>query len=140
MKRVKTRHCPACESGMEAPGIRHTKECKRNQENAKRGKVDFSKATHDESMTVVKDLVDMEHDQKAIDDELAHELDLSSESNAVEHHGMSSEGLAVGHEHENVHGNDMEVGPEYLATEVAMTSRNMKRSSDVPLVELERSE
>ena len=91
-------------------------------------------------MTVVKDLVDMEHDQKAIDDELAHELDLSSESNAVEHHGMSSEGLAVGHEHENVHGNDMEVGPEYLATEVAMTSRNMKRSSDVPLVELERSE
>ena len=26
VKRVKTRHCPACESGMVAPGIRHRKE------------------------------------------------------------------------------------------------------------------
>ena len=27
VKRIKTRHCPACETGMNVPGIRHTKEC-----------------------------------------------------------------------------------------------------------------
>ena len=26
---IPTRRCPACESGMEAPGIRHNKECKK---------------------------------------------------------------------------------------------------------------
>ena len=32
VKRIKTRHCPACETGMNVPGIRHTKECvKRNK-------------------------------------------------------------------------------------------------------------
>ena len=29
--RVFTRHCPACESGMEAPGIRHSKKCNARQ-------------------------------------------------------------------------------------------------------------
>ena len=29
VKRVKTRHCPSCESGMEAPEIRHSKECEK---------------------------------------------------------------------------------------------------------------
>ena len=27
----RTRHCPACESGMSAPGIRHNAECKRSR-------------------------------------------------------------------------------------------------------------
>ena len=26
---IKTRHCPACESGMNAPGIRHSATCRR---------------------------------------------------------------------------------------------------------------
>ena len=40
--------------------------------------------------------------------------------------------------HDLVHVHDMEVdGPEYMDTEVAMTSRNMKRESDVPLENLE---
>ena len=135
-KRVKTRHCPACESGMVAPGIRHSKECERNQENVKRSVEDLGKSTHDDSMSKSKDLGDMKHDQKAIDDELAHELGLSSESHAVKRHGESTEDLVVDHGHEHVE--DMEVdGSEYLDTEVAMTSSNMKRESDFPLVELE---
>ena len=45
VKRIKTRHCPACESGMEAPGIRHSKErVRRNQETAKRSIVDIGKS------------------------------------------------------------------------------------------------
>ena len=66
VKRVKTRHRPACESGMEAPGIRHSKECRRNQENVKRSLEDLGKSTHDDSMSESKDLVDMKRDQKAI--------------------------------------------------------------------------
>ena len=47
-----------------------------------------------------------------------------------------SEGIPVGHD--IAHVPDMEVdGPEYMDTEVAMTSRNMKRESDVPLENLE---
>ena len=140
-KRVRTRHCPACESGMEAPGIRHSKECnRRNRENTKRSSVDVGKSTHDESMIELNDLGDTKHDLKhghdAVDDELAKELGLSSESRAVEHHGVSSERLAVGNGH--VHANDMEVdGPEYLGTEVAMSRSNTKRGSDVPLDVLE---
>ena len=136
MKRVNTRHCPACQSGMVAPGIRHSKECERNQENVKRSLEDLGKSTHDDSMSKSKDLGDMKHDQKAMDDELAHELGLSSESHAVKRHGESTEDLVVGRGHEHVE--DMEVdGSEYLDTEVAMTSSNMKRESEVPLVELE---
>ena len=136
VKRVKTRDCPACESGMVAPGIRHSKECERNQENVKRSLEDSGKSTHDDSMSKSKDLGDMKHDQKAIDDELARELGLSSESHAVKRHGEGTEDLVVGHGHEHVE--DMEVdGSEYLDTEVAMTSSNMKRESEVPLVELQ---
>ena len=91
-------------------------------------------------MSELKGLGDMKHDLKhgrsAFDDELANELGLSSKSRAVERHGVSSEVLAVGHDHGHV--NDMEVdGPEYMDTEVAMTSSNMKRGSDVPLEDLE---
>lgn len=100
VKRLKTRHCPACESGMEAPGSRHSKEyTRRNQEAAKRSTVNVGKSTHDESTSEMKDLGDMKHDLKhsrsAIDDELANELGWSSESRAVERHGVSSEDLAV---------------------------------------------
>ena len=35
---VKTRHCPACESGMVAPGIRHSAQCERNNDPVKRRK------------------------------------------------------------------------------------------------------
>ena len=122
VKRVKTRHCPACESGMVAPGIRHSKECVRNQENLKRSLENLGKSTHDDSMNELKDLDNMNLDQKAIDDELAHELGLSSESHAVKRHGESTEDLVVDRGHE--HFKDMEVdGSEYLDTEVAMTSR-----------------
>ena len=136
VKTVKTRHCPACESGVVAPGIRHSKECLRNQENVKRSLEELGKSTHDDSMHELKGLDNMNPDQNAIDDELAHELGLSSESHAVKRPGESTEDLVVGHDHEHVA--DMEVhGSEYLDTEVAMTSSNMKRESEVPLVELE---
>ena len=136
VKRVKTRHCPACESGMVAPGIRHSKECVRNQENLKRSLEILGMSTHDDSMNEWKDLDNMNHDQKAIDDELAHELGLSSESHDLKRHGESTEDLVVDRGHEHV--KDMEVdGAEYLDTGVAMTSSNMKRESEVPLVELE---
>ena len=136
VKTVKTRHCPACESGMVAPGIRHSKECLRNQENAKRSLEELGKSTHDDSMHELKGLDNMNPNQKAIDDELAHELGLSSESHAVKRPGESTEDLVVGHDHEHVA--DMEVdGSEHLDTEVAMTSSNMKRESEVPLVDLE---
>ena len=47
-----------------------------------------------------------------------------------------TEGMPAGHD--VAHIPDMEVdGPEYMDTEVAMTSRNMKRESDVPLGNLE---
>ena len=102
----------------------------------KRSLEDLGKSNHDDSMSKSKDLGDMKHDRKAIDDELAHELGLSSESHAVKRHGESAEDLVVGHGHEHVE--DMEVdGSEYLDTEVAMTSSNVKRESEVPLVELE---
>ena len=49
---------------------------------------------------------------------------------------IESEGLPSGHD--LAHVPDMEVdGPEYMDTEVAMNSRNMKRESDVPLENLE---
>ena len=35
---VKTRHCKACESGMVVPGIRHSAQCKRNNDPVKRQK------------------------------------------------------------------------------------------------------
>ena len=102
----------------------------------KRSLGDLGKSTHDDSVSKSKDLVDMKRAQKAIDDELALELGLSSESHAVKRHGERTEDLVVGHGHEHV--NDMEVdGSEYLDTEVAITSSNRKRESEVPLVELE---
>ena len=33
---VKTRHCPACETGMVAPGIRHSAQCRRNNDPIKK--------------------------------------------------------------------------------------------------------
>ena len=107
-KRVKTRHCPACETGMDVPGIRHTKECvKRNRSLI--GEPAISGVPDDE---VPK--IDQNDDQKP----------------------SESEGIPVGHD--IAHVPDMEVdGPEYMDTEVAMTSRNMKRESDVPLENLE---
>ena len=35
---VKTRHCPACETGMVAPGIRHSAQCRRNNDPIKKMK------------------------------------------------------------------------------------------------------
>ena len=107
-KRIKTRHCPACETGMDVPGIRHTKECvKRNRSLL--GEPAISGVPDDE---VPK--IDQNDDQKP----------------------SESEGMPVGHD--VAHIPDMEVdGPEYMDTEVAMTSRNMKRESDVPLENLE---
>ena len=98
----------------------------RNQENLKRSLENLGKSTHDDSMNELKDLDNMNPDQKAIDDELAHELGLSSESHAVKRHGESTEDLVVDRGHEHV--KDMEVdGSQYLDTEVAMTSSTMKR-------------
>ena len=107
-KRVKTRHCPACETGMNVPGIRHTKECvKRNRSLL--GEPAISGVPDDEVPEI-----DQDDDQKR----------------------NESEGLPSGHD--LAHVPDMEVdGPEYMDTEVAMNSRNMKRESDVPLENLE---
>ena len=107
-KRVKTRHCPACETGMNVPGIRHTKECvKRNRSLVEEPAI--SGLPDDEVP-----MIDQNDDQKP----------------------SESEGLPIGHD--LAHVPDMEVdGPEYMDTEVAMTSRNMKRESDVPLENLE---
>ena len=58
--RIFTRRCPACESGMNVPGIRHNKECQRNQNQstdvdipkvgtkAKQALADVSGTTNDE--------------------------------------------------------------------------------------------
>ena len=108
VKRIKTRHCPACETGMNVPGIRHTKECvKRNK-----------------SLVEEPALSGLPEDEVPMND-------LNDDQKPNE-----PEGLPVGHDFAHVP--DMEVdGPEYMDTEVAMTSRNMKRESDVPLENLE---
>eukprot|EP00434_Breviolum_minutum_P044341 symbB.v1.2.039593.t1/scaffold6673.1/size16291/1 len=86
VKRIKTRHCPACETGPAISGLPED-EVPMNDQN---------------------------DDQKQ----------------------SEPEGLPIGHDLAHVH--DMEVdGPEYMDTEVAMTSRNMKRESDVHLENLE---
>ena len=98
---------------MNVPGIRHSKECvRRNKETGKRSIVE------EPAMSGLPDdevpINDQNDDQKQ----------------------SEPEGLALGHDLVHVH--DMEVdGPEYMDTEVAMTSRNMKRESDVPLENLE---
>ena len=98
---------------MNVPGIRHSKECvRRNKETGKRSIVE------EPAMSGLPDdevpINDQNDDQKQ----------------------SEPEGLALGHDLVHVH--DMEVdGPEYMDTEVAMTSRNMKRESDVLLENLE---
>ena len=47
-KRVFTRHCPSCESGMNVPGIRHSKECNRRNQQMDPG-VGSQSAVGDES-------------------------------------------------------------------------------------------
>ena len=93
---------------MNVPGIRHTKECvKRN-----------------------RSLVEEPATPGLLDDEVPM-IDQNDDQKPSE-----SEGLPIGHD--LAHVPDMEVdGPEYMDTEVAMTSRNMKRESDVPLENLE---
>ena len=90
---------------------------RRNKETAKRSVVDDSDTSglpgdqnHDGMIKEVGNLRDME--------------------------AGDPEGLAAGHD--LAHVNDMEVdGPEYMDSEVAMPSSNMKRGSDVFLEDLE---
>ena len=93
---------------MNVPGIRHTKDC------VKRKKLLVEEPASSGLPEDEVPMIDQNDDQKP----------------------SEPDGLPVGHD--LAHVPHMEVdGPEYMDTEVAMTSRNMKRESDVPLENLE---
>jgi len=85
MKRVKTRHCPACETGVNVPDIRHTKEC-----------VKRSKSLVEESAI------------SSLPDDEVPMIDENDDQKPSE-----PEGLPV--RHDRAHVPDMEInGPEYI--------------------------
>ena len=118
--RLFTRGRPSCETGMNAPGIRHNSECKRRNQSAS-------------SSQDVRFVVDEPSDDK---DEVA-QVPLPDTN--MEASAPMSEGSAVAYD-EDV---DMPMAEPVsagndLGVEEVLRSSNTKRSSEVPVEELER--
>ena len=118
--RLFTRGCPSCETGVNAPGIRHNAECKRRNQSAS-------------SSQDVRFVVDEPSDDK---NEVA-QVPLPDTN--MEASAPMSEGSAVAYD-EDV---DMPMAEPVsagndLGVEEVLRSSNTKRSSEVPVEELER--
>ena len=113
--RIFTRGCPACESGMVAPRIRHNADCKRRNQHLG---VRFSSAVEPS-------------DDRAV--QQAPLPDTPAEASAP-----VSEGSAGIDDEEMPMIDPTEFGGDSEATGIDLRTSNLKRSSEVPVEELER--
>ena len=118
--RLFTRGCPSCETGMNAPGIRHNAECKRRNQSAS--------SSQDVRFTV---------DEPSNDNNEVEQMPLPDTNMGAP--APLSEGSAVAYD-EDV---DMPMAEPVpagndLGVEDVLRSSNTKRSSEVPVEELER--